>query len=85
MAVRIMLSTIMTQVFTKTIDQLFEEIVERGQADMAHTKEEYDALVEAVINDNIDLGGLSIDQDTEGCETMLKERFDEYSTRFLAE
>ncbi len=75
----------MTQVFTVTEEDLFNEIVEKGQLDLVSTKEAYDMLVEEVVQDNIDLGGLDIDQDTEGYETRLKERFAEYETRLLAE
>ncbi len=64
-----------------TEDELFEQIVERGELDMVLDKEGYDSIVESVINDNIDIGGLDLDQNTEGQETHLKSRFDEYVAR----
>lgn len=64
-----------------TEDELFEQIVERGELDMVLDKEGYDSIVESVINDNIDIGGLDLDQNTEGQETHLKSRFAEYVAR----
>lgn len=64
-----------------TEDELFEQIVERGELDMVLDKEGYDSIVESVINDNIDIGGLDLDQNTEGQETHLKNRFAEYIAR----
>lgn len=75
----------MTQVFTKTNEALFEEVVEKGRREMIHDKEAYDTLIEEVIQDHVDMGGLDIDQDTEGRETHLKDRYDEYKERLLVE
>lgn len=71
----------MTEVFTSNQSELFEEVVTRGRDQMVNDKEAYDMLVEEVIGDNVDLGGLDIDQDTEGMEDHLKARFDEYLAR----
>lgn len=75
----------MMKVFTKTEDELFNEIVERGRDMTVHTKEEYDSVVEDILNDEVDLGEVDVDDDTEGYEEHLKARFDEYQTRVAAE
>ncbi len=68
-----------------TEDELFAQIVERGELDMVTDKEGYDSIVESVINDNIDIGGLDIDQNTEDQETHLKDRFNEYLAKMPQE
>lgn len=61
-----------------TMEALFEEIVEKGKEQMIVTKEAYDALVEEVIEDHVDLDEIDIDEDTEGLEDQLRARWDDY-------
>lgn len=74
----------MIEVFTSSQNDVFKEVVTRGRDQMVKDKEAYDTLVEEVVEDNIDLGGLNVDQNTEGLEDHLKSRFDEYIERIAA-
>lgn len=71
----------MTEAITLDANQIFDEIVARGKAELIVHKEAYDSLVEEVIEAHIDLGELNVDDDTEGWETQLKDRWDEYQAR----
>lgn len=62
-------------------EQLFEELVARGQNELVTDKEAYDDMVEALLEEHTDLGEMNIDEDEEGMEDHLKARFEDYRAR----
>ncbi|MBI1907991.1 hypothetical protein HYS28_01060 [Candidatus Uhrbacteria bacterium] len=75
----------MTEAFTKTAAQIFDEIVERGRSEMITSKEAYDMTVEEVVEEHQDLDEIDIDEDNEGLEAHLKERFADYLAQLKVE
>lgn len=62
-------------------EQLFEELVARGQNELVTDKEAYDDMVEALLEEHVDLGEMNVDEDQEGMEDHLKSRFEDYLAR----
>lgn len=66
-------------------DGVFERLCEEGMASGVDTEEGYHSLVEGMLEDMLDLGEVSDDQNMEGHETNLKARWPEYKERLVAE
>jgi hypothetical protein len=69
------------KMFTMNEEQIFEEIVERGKMELISGREAFDSLVEETLEEFVDHEELDIDQDTEGMESHLKARWEEYKAR----
>ncbi len=66
-------------------EEIFERLVEEGMAAGVVTEEGYHSLVEGMLEDMLDMGEVSDDQNMEGHETNLKSRWPEYRARLTAE
>lgn len=62
-------------VTTLTLEDLFSEIGDLARDQGVASKEQWDELVEDIIEDHLDLGELDLDQDTEGMKEVLSSRF----------
>lgn len=62
-------------VTTLTVEDMYNEVGDLARDQGVATKEQWDELVEDVVEDHLDLGELDLDQDTEGMKEVLQSRF----------
>lgn len=67
----------MTKFLTFDLNSVFLAAVDRMQADSIFTKEAYDDLVEELLEEKVELGELSADDDIEEFEDVLQARWPE--------
>lgn len=70
---------------TLTLDDLYEEISDLARDQGVATKEQWDEMVEDVVEDHLDLGELDLDQDTEGMKDVLRGRWGSYKKESSSE
>ena len=61
-----------------TLEDALQEIWDRALSQGVGTREAWDAMVDEVIEDHVDLGQMDSDQDTENWKEVLKHRWQEY-------
>ncbi len=71
----------MTKMFSLDLDQVFEEIVERGKMELISSHEAFDTMVEETLEEFVDHDEIDVDSDTEGMESHLNGRWEEYRLR----
>ncbi len=71
----------MTENLAISEQELFDEITDRAIDEGVTDAEAFGQLVEAVINEHIDAGELDKDDDTEGMEDRIKDRWGEFEQR----
>lgn len=65
-------------VTTLSAEDLYGEISDLARDQGVASKEQWDELVEDVVEDHLDLGELDLDQDTEGIKEVLRGRWGFY-------
>jgi hypothetical protein len=68
---------------TLTTEDLYEEISDLARDQGVSSKEQWDEMVEDVVEDHLELGELDLDQDTEGIKDTLKARWGAYKKESL--
>jgi hypothetical protein len=71
----------MTENLAMSVQELFEEVVQRGITDGVTGNEAYEMLVDEVLEDHLAVAEMHDDQDTEGWADALKARYGEYEVR----
>jgi hypothetical protein len=67
----------MTEFLTFDLNEVFRTAVERMQSDGIATKDAYDDLIEELLEEKVELGELSADDDIEEYEDKLQARWPE--------
>jgi hypothetical protein len=68
----------MTEYLSFDLQQAYNEIKERAEAEPITDKEAWDSLVEEYINEKLDVGELNRDEDSQGMIEDLKSMWLEY-------
>ncbi len=68
----------MTEYLSFDLQQAYNEIKERAEAEPITGKEAWDSLVEEYINEKLDVGELDRDEDSQGMIEDLKSKWSEY-------
>jgi len=68
----------MTEYLSFDLQQAYNEIKERAEAEPITNKEAWDSLVEEYINEKLDVGELDRDEDSQGMIEDLKSMWLEY-------
>ncbi len=68
------------QINSFSLEDLLQEIRDRAEDDGVSSEDQWNELVEEVIEDHVDLGQIDQDQDTEEWKDTLKRRWDDYKT-----
>lgn len=73
----------MTKFLSFNLNEFYNEIKEKGEAEAVTSQEAYDELCDEFINDKIDIGEIDRDDDTEGMIEKLKGRWPEYEKNMV--
>ena len=65
---------------TLTLEELYSEIADLARDQGTKTKEQWDEMVEDVVEDHLDLGELDLEEDSEGIKDDLRARWTVYKT-----
>ncbi len=68
----------MTGFLSFNLQQAYEEIKAKAEAEGVKDNEAWDSMVEEYLNDKLSAGELHPDQNTEGFEAYLQARWNEY-------
>lgn len=74
----------MTEFLTFDLNDVFRAAVERMQSDGIATKDAYDELVEELLEEKVELGELSADDDIEEFEDKLQARWPEAEAMLMS-
>lgn len=74
----------MTEFLTFDLNEIFNAAVDRMQADGIATKDAYDELVEELLEEKVEVGELSANDDIEEFEDKLQARWPEAQARLIS-
>ena len=63
---------------TLTLEDLYSEIADLARDQGVNSKEQWDEMVEDVVEDHLDLGELDLEEDSEGMKDDLKAKWGTY-------